>query len=76
MAQEEPSTTTLEQVTTTVEVPEPAVPVSEEPEEEPDQAWTTVLLVPTALLIGAGTVLITIVMYFIRVTRARYRAQE
>jgi len=78
MAQEEPSTTVpaSEEITTTVVVPEPAVPVSEEPEEEPNEAWTTVYLVPTALLIGAGTVLITIVMYFIRVTRARYRPQE
>ena len=56
--------------------PEPAVSIAPEPPAEDDSEWTTVYLVPTALLIGAGTVLITIIMYFFRVTRARYRPQE
>ena len=70
-AQEE----TPEPISETVPV-EPAVSIVPEPPADDDAAWTTVYLVPTALLIGAGTVLITIVMYFFRVTRARYRPQE
>ncbi len=57
-------------------VPEPAVSVVPDTGADEDEAWTTVYLVPTALLIGAGTVILTIVMYFFRVTRARYRPQE
>ncbi|MFQ5967177.1 MAG: hypothetical protein ACE5MI_06150 [Acidimicrobiia bacterium] len=58
------------------EVPDPAVSIVPEPPVEERAPWTTIYLVPAALLIGAGTVLITIVMYFFRVTRARYRPQE
>ncbi len=46
---------------------EPEAPA---PEERP---WTTRFLIPTALLLGVVTTLVTIVLYFVRVTRTRYR---
>ena len=46
------------------EVPEPAVPVPE---------WSYRFLVPATLLLGTVAVVGAIIMYFVRVTKNRYR---
>ena len=53
----------------------PAVPVvnAEEVDEGPGAPF--VYLAPTAMVVGAGVVIFTVVMYFVKVTRARYRLE-
>ena len=41
-----------------------------------EPAWTTKFLVPTGLLIAAIAMLSTVVMYFVRVVRTRYKVVE
>jgi hypothetical protein len=57
-------------------IPEPAVFVVDEPDIDDGSAGTFIYLAPAALVIGAGAVLVTIVMYFLKVTRARYRVER
>jgi hypothetical protein len=55
---------------------EPAVVVEPPSATEVEPAWTTKFLVPTGLLIAAIAMLSTVVMYFVRVVRTRYRVVE
>ena len=55
------------------EVPEPAVPVPDDVPTEPDPEWSYRFLVPATLLLGTVAVVGAIVMYFVRVTKNRYR---
>lgn len=53
--------------------PEPAIAVPDDAPQEPDPEWSYRFLVPTALLLGTAAVVGAVVMYFVRVTRNRYR---
>lgn len=55
---------------------EPAVVVEPAADTAPEPAWTTKFLVPTGLLIAAIAMLATVVMYFVRVVRTRYKVVE
>jgi hypothetical protein len=55
---------------------EPAVVVEPPSATEVEPAWTTKFLVPTGLLIAAIAMLATVVMYFVRVVRTRYKVVE
>lgn len=55
---------------------EPAVRVEPGAGDEIEPAWTTKFLVPTGLLIAAIAMLSTVVMYFVRVVRTRYKVVE
>jgi hypothetical protein len=55
---------------------EPAVVVQPAAGDEAEPAWTTKFLVPTGLLIAAIALSSTIVMYFVRVVRTRYKVVE
>ena len=56
-----------------VEVPEPAVPVPDDRPAEPEPEWSYRFLVPATLLLGTVAVVGSIIMYFVRVTKNRYR---
>jgi hypothetical protein len=51
----------------------PAAPVEEPAELPEDVPWTYRYLIPTVLVIGGLAVVVTIIQYFVRVVRARYR---
>ena len=53
--------------------PEPAIAVPDDAPQEPDPEWSYRFLVPTALILGTVAVVGAVVMYFVRVTRNRYR---
>lgn len=55
---------------------EPAVVVEPAAADAAEPAWTTKFLVPTGLLIAAIAMLSTVVMYFVRVVRTRYKVVE
>ena len=55
---------------------EPAVIVEPADGGEIEPAWTTKFLVPTGLLIAAIALSSTVVMYFVRVVRTRYKVVE
>lgn len=55
---------------------EAAVPVEEAAPADSEQPWTTKFLVPTGLLIAAIAIFATVVMYFVRVVRTRYKVVE
>jgi hypothetical protein len=55
---------------------EPAVIVEPAGGDAIEPAWTTKFLVPTGLLIAAIAMLATVVMYFVRVVRTRYKVVE
>lgn len=59
--------------TPAAEVPEPAVPVPDDPPSQPDPEWSYRFLVPATLLLGTVAVVGAIIMYFLRVTKNRYR---
>ncbi len=69
----EPETTTESVVQSDYE---PAVVVEPPSASEVEPAWTTKFLVPTGLLIAAIAMLSTVVMYFVRVVRTRYKIVE
>ena len=54
-------------------VPEPAVPVPDDSPAQPDPEWSYRFLVPATLLLGTVAVVGAIIMYFVRVTKNRYR---
>lgn len=56
-----------------VDAPEPAIPVPDEPPADPEPEWSYRFLVPATLLLGTAAVVGAIIMYFVRVTRNRYR---
>jgi hypothetical protein len=51
----------------------PAAPVEEPAELPEDVPWTYRYLIPTVLVIGGLAVVVTVIQYFVRVVRARYR---
>ncbi len=55
------------------EIPEPAVTVPPPDESEPEPEWTFRYLVPATVLLGLVAVVVTVVQYFVRVVRTRYR---
>lgn len=73
---QEETTSTSAGVTETVAGKTPAVVVEELPPAEVLAPWTTRYLVPTGLVLGAVAAFATVVMYFLRVVRARYRVVE
>ncbi len=42
-------------------------------ESEPEPEWTFRYLVPATVLLGLVAVVVTVVQYFVRVVRTRYR---
>ncbi len=75
-AAEDPAETTDDAETVIQPGYEPAVIVEPAARDEVEPAWTTKFLVPTGLLIAAIAVLATVVMYFVRVVRTRYKVVE
>ena len=51
----------------------PAAPVEETAALPEDVPWTYRYLIPAVLVIGGLAVVVTIIQYFVRVVRARYR---
>ena len=68
----ETTNTTVEQGAV-VDVPEPAVEIVPEAPAEVQPAWTFRYLVPTSLVIALLVVVGSIVAYFLKVVRTRYR---
>ncbi|MGH8924950.1 MAG: hypothetical protein ACRDWA_09990 [Acidimicrobiia bacterium] len=69
----EGAATTVGETATTAEpiVPAVSVEVTEAPETQPD--WTYRFFIPTLLVLAALVVIATVVQYFTRVVRKRYR---
>jgi hypothetical protein len=69
----EGAATTGGETATTLEaiVPAVSVEVTEPPETQPD--WTYRFFIPTLLVLAALVVIVTVVQYFTRVVRNRYR---
>ncbi len=59
--------------TTVPSVPEPAIPVPDDAPSQPDPEWSYRFLVPATVVLGTAAVVGAIIMYFVRVTRNRYR---
>lgn len=55
---------------------QPAVIVDDSAADPVEPAWTTKFLVPTGLLLAAVALVSTVVMYFVRVVRTRYKVVE
>ena len=72
-AQEESTTTTGAGTTTTGVAVVPAVPVTPVADATSLADWTYRYLVPTGLVLAALVVVVTVVQYFRRVVRNRYR---
>jgi len=73
-ADEEDETTAPAEVS--VDVPAPAVSIAEDPPASVTPEWTFRFLVPITIVIGGLAVVGTIVAYFVKVTRQRYRVVE
>lgn len=56
-----------------ISVPEPAVPAPAEAPDQTEPEWSYRFLVPATMLLGAVAVVGAIIMYFVRVTKNRYR---
>ena len=61
---------------TAVEAPAPAITLPEDAPEEEVPEWSYRFLVPATMVLGFLAVIATIFMYFIRVTKNRYRVVE
>lgn len=74
LAQEEaPADDPVNEDGAVIVVPEPAVEIVREAPAEVEQAWTFKYLVPTSLVIALLVVVGSIVAYFVKVVRTRYR---
>jgi hypothetical protein len=73
LAQEETTTTTGGGTTTTAGTVVPAVPVTPVAEANSLADWTYRYLVPTGLVLAALVIVVTVIQYFRRVVRNRYR---
>ena len=76
IAQEEsPADTAVpaEEPAVVADIPEPAVEIVPAAPAEELQAWTFRYLIPTSLVIGLLVVVGSIVAYFLKVVRTRYR---
>jgi hypothetical protein len=60
----------------TVETRPPAVPVVTEAPVEEFQPWTIRYLVPTSVILAGVLVFATVIQYFLRVVRGRYKTVE
>ncbi len=69
---EEPAGTTSGQV----DARTPAVVVEPPPPVEVEEPWTSRYLIPTGLVLAAVAVFATVVQYFVRVVRTRYKVVE
>jgi hypothetical protein len=65
-------TGTTEATTPAVTI-EPAVPVDTTPVPETNPDWTYRFFIPTLLVLAALVVIVTVIQYFTRVVRNRYR---
>ena len=76
----ESGTETEEATTETTEAVDfeylPAVVIDEAPPDPAEQPWTTKFLVPTGLALAAIAVFVTVIQYFVRVVRSRYKVVE
>ena len=54
----------------------PATVIDEPPPDPVQQPWTTKFLVPTGLALAAVAVFVTVIQYFVRVVRSRYKVVE
>ena len=61
---------------TPTNAPEPAIAVPEEAPEDETPEWPYRFLVPATLVLGTVAVVGSIIMYFVRVTKNRYRVVE
>lgn len=52
---------------------QPAVPVDTTPPEQTNPDWTYRFFIPTLLVLAALVVIVTVIQYFTRVVRNRYR---
>ncbi len=59
--------------TTPAAIIEPAVPVDTTPVPETNPDWTYRFFIPTLLVLAALVVIVTVIQYFTRVVRNRYR---
>lgn len=55
---------------------QPAVTVAEEPPREIVQPWTNRFLIPTMAALAAVLLFVTVIQYFLRVVKARYKVVE
>ncbi|MYH54646.1 MAG: hypothetical protein F4135_00535 [Acidimicrobiia bacterium] len=55
------------------EVPVPAISIPDEAPAEPEAEWSYRFLVPATLVLGTLAVVGAVIMYFVRVTKNRYR---
>jgi hypothetical protein len=55
---------------------EPAVVLESVPPAAEEQPWTTKFLVPTSLALATIAVFVTVIQYFVRVVRSRYKVVE
>jgi hypothetical protein len=56
-----------------VDIPKPAVEIAPEAPAAVEQAWTFRYLIPTSLVIALVVVVGSIIAYFLKVVRTRYR---
>lgn len=76
LATDEPATETETTTAPTGDVPTPAIEIPQEAPADEDAEWSYRFLVPATLVLGTLAVVGTIFMYFVRVTRNRYRVVE
>ncbi|HVR32170.1 MAG TPA: hypothetical protein VMS74_05605 [Acidimicrobiia bacterium] len=55
---------------------EPATIIEPPPPDAVEQPWTTKFLVPTGVALAVVAVFVTVVQYFVRVVRSRYKVVE
>ncbi|MEX2279287.1 MAG: hypothetical protein WEA76_04275 [Acidimicrobiia bacterium] len=55
---------------------QPATIIEPPPPDPAEQPWTTKFLVPTGLALATVAVFVTVVQYFVRVVRSRYKVVE
>ena len=75
-ATEAESETPAETDAPAVNVPTPAIAVPEDPPADTTPEWSYRFLVPVTMVLGFLAVVATIFMYFVRVTKNRYRVVE
>jgi hypothetical protein len=57
-------------------VADPAIPAAPPPVTEIQQPWTIRFLVPATIVLAVAVVVVTAVMYYVRVVRTRYRVVQ
>ncbi len=70
---EEPAEEPAEETATDYQ---PAVTVAEEAAEEIVQPWTNRFLIPTMALLAVALLFVTVLQYFLKVVKARYKVVE